>query len=164
MYSTIISPSSNHGLSRYADCLATFFSYSELQESYWIGGWIKITAHELHEYSNKKNYSYSEVTNQEIRNDFIALLINKICHNSYGAGQVYELYEVRKQKTLCNLFKCLRFSKEEEALIASQCDYLENMEAFKDPCDACGIDVGALQMAMSLNIAGKTLCTNCLSY
>ncbi len=164
MNSTKKSPSGNHGLSRYADCLATFFPCSELQESYWIGGWIKVTAHELHEYSNKKCLSYSEVTNQEIRNNFIKLLINKICHNSYGAGQVYELYEARKQKTLRDLFKFLRFSKEEVTLISVQCDYLEDMAAFKDPCDECGIDVGALQMAISLNSAGKTLCANCMVY
>lgn len=96
MYSTNKSPSSNHGLSRYAHCLATFFPYPQLNESYWIGGWIEVNAHDLHEYSNKKCYSFPDVTNQEIRNNFIELIINKICNHSYGAGQVYELYEERK--------------------------------------------------------------------
>jgi hypothetical protein len=164
MHSINKSSSSNHGLSRYADCLATFFPYSQLNESYWIGAWIEVNIHELHEYSNKKCHSYSEVTNQEIRNNFIELIINKICHHSYGAGQVYELYEERKQATLRDLFVCLSLSENEMALIKDRCDYSEDVECFKDPCDECGIDVGALQMAMSLNISGKTLCTNCLVY
>lgn len=164
MYSINKSPSSNHGISRYADCLATFFLHPQLNESYWIGAWIEVNTHELHEYSNKKCHSSPDVTDQEIRTNFIELIINKIGQHSYGSGQVYELYEERKQETLRDLFECLSFSEDEVILIKDRCDYSEDMEFFKDSCDECGVDVGALQMAMSLNMSGKTRCTNCLVY
>lgn len=164
MYSTNKSPSNTHGLSRYADCLATFIPYPQLNKNYWIGAWIEINAHELYEYSNNTCHSSSDVSNQEIRTHFIELLINKINHHSYGAGQVYELFEERKQETLRVLFESLCCSENEVILIKDRCDYLENIESFKDSCDECGVDVGALQMAMSLDRSGKTLCTNCLVY
>lgn len=156
--------SSNHGMSFYADCLVTLFPYPKLKESYWIGKWIDISAHELHQYSKKNCPSYPDVTKQEIRANFIELIINKISQNSYGASQVYELYEERKQDTLRDLFECLSFSQDEIVLIKNRCDYSENMTAYKDSCEECGIDVAALQMAMSLNMSGKTLCTHCLVY
>lgn len=164
MYSKNKSPSSNHGASRYAYCLATFFFSPQLNETYGIGDWIDVNAHELHEYSKKKCHSYPDVTDQEIRNNFIELIINKIGLHSYGSSQIYELYEERKQETLRDLFDCLSFSEDEIVLIKDRCDYLENMEIYKDSCEECGVDVGALQMAMSLNMASKTLCTHCLVY
>jgi hypothetical protein len=164
MYSKNKSPSSNHGQSRYAYCLATFFFSPQLNETYEIGGWIEVNAHELHEYSKKNCHSYPDVTDQEIRNNFIELIINKICHHSYGAGQIYELSEERKQETLSSLFESLCFSEDEMVLIKDRCDYSEDMKIYKDSCDECGVDVGALQMAMSLNMASKTLCTHCLVY
>ena len=82
MYSINKSPSSNHGISRYADCLATFFLHPQLNESYWIGAWIEVNTHELHEYSNKKCHSSPDVTDQEIRTNFIELIINKIGQHS----------------------------------------------------------------------------------
>lgn len=164
MYSKNKSPSSNHELSRYTYCLASFFFSRQLNETFRVGGWIDVNAHELHEYSKKNCHSYPDVADQEIRNHFIELIIHKINQHSYGASQVYDLYEERKQETLRDLFERLSFSDNERVLINNRCEYSDNTEAYNDSCDECGVDVGALQMAMSLNMASKTLCTHCLVY
>jgi hypothetical protein len=157
-----ITCSANHSVARCAQFLATVFPCSQ-DDSYPIGGWIEINAREFQEHLSRKFHQSSVVTDDELRAHLIGVLIQKINNNSYGAGQVYELYEERKQATLRSLLNRLILTTDEVLLIKNQCEYTEDMEPFKDLCD-CGAEVNALQFAQSLSMFGKTTCTNCCAY
>jgi hypothetical protein len=155
--------SCNHDIDSYAHCLAMIFTSSPDNNSYWVGGWIKLSAEELQHYVSQRDHLYPKVSFQEIRTHFINLIIHKINHHSYGAGLVYELYEERKQAVLRDLFEIAFLSADEVIHIKTKCEYLDDAEPYRELCD-CGADIDALQLAKSLHMEGKALCINCLVY
>lgn len=161
MHTTNHSLSEIHDESVYNNFLASLFTHFNEGNRCVIGHWIELSAHELHQQIKNKCHSYPNETQQEIRAHFIQLIINKINHNSYGSGMVYELYEERKQDAIRGLLECIPFSEDEVIFIKNECDYMEDMTPYLELCD-CGTAINALQVAQSLSMSGNSCCANCL--
>ncbi|MBA2653088.1 MAG: hypothetical protein H0U73_12620 [Tatlockia sp.] len=152
----------NHDLSFYEECLAILFRSPKASNSYGIGDWIVVNAHELQEKIGNNCPRYREEAYGVVRTTLIELIIHKINHGSYGAGQVYELYEERRQETLENVFAQVLLVDDEISHIKKQCDYVEGYIPYLDKCKDCGIGISASEYAQSLSFLGKECCSDCL--
>ncbi|MBA2710081.1 MAG: hypothetical protein H0U57_05780 [Tatlockia sp.] len=152
----------NHDLSFYEECLAILFCNPKASNGYGIGDWIAVNAQELQEKTGNNCPYYRDEAYGVVRTTLIELIIHKINHDSYGAGQVYELFEERKQETLENVFAQVLLVDDEISHIKKQCDYVEGFIRFMDTCQDCGRDISASDYAESVSFLGKECCSNCL--
>ena len=136
-----------------------FLSVSPDVKHFFIGDWISINDNDIIKSFSEKTWDNSAAL-QSLCLDFA---INKINDHSYGAGCHYELFESRRQETICFLLEILsgRISSNDLAILKKRCDYNEDTPNEIAQCDQCADSVDACEMARSIQYVDEILCAYC---
>lgn len=98
--------------------------------------------------------------------EHLKAVVKRLKDDRYGAGLVYELWEMRFHAAIRREIAKPIYSQEERDYILANTDpnatkEIDHLASWS--CEACGDPVSESELAQSLNTTSKSLCGSCLA-